>query len=196
MESLKTAFFESPTYVYISLAIAELVLAAIWYERRNRRTAMALAVPVLLAGLVFAVEALVVTDREYITAALQAMAEEAETGSGSDSAEFAAGRKYLDDAVRVDLGGSYGGVNLSKAQTIEAARRVLRQLNVAKVAVPKLVVEVDGRRAKTHFTTIITFTSKELGEQRTSLIWDLQWTKREDGWRITRVEKPQAGLEF
>jgi len=195
MDKITTALFEDPLYVYISLAIAELVVAAIWYERRTRRTAASLAAPLVLAGAVFALETLVVTDREEIIAALQLIAREAETDEGQ-AMPMDAARRYLDEQVRVDLADGYGGRNLTRQQAIGAGRSVARELAIRRVKLLKLTVEVDNGRAKAHFTTIITFVASELGQSRTSLIWDVHWLRRDAGWRIIRVEEPRTGLEF
>jgi len=195
MESLKTALFEAPLYIYLSLVVAEFVLAAIWYERRSRRLAAWLAAPILLAGMVFGLEALVVTDREQITASLREIAEEVQAGDGSDL-RLDTAQCCLDANVRVDLGSGHGGMDLTKSQALEAGRRVIREYGVTHVGFVNLHVDVEDSQAAAHFTTIVTFRSREFGETRTSLIWDVHWTRRDAGWRITRVEKPRRGLEF
>ena len=53
-----TALFEDPLYVYVALALAELVLAAVWYEKRKSAEGGASAAkfaPLLLVPPVLAV---------------------------------------------------------------------------------------------------------------------------------------------
>ena len=66
MDALKRAVFEDPTWVYAALAVIAAVLAASWFARRSRRLLAMMAIPVVLAGVVFAVERWVKTDREII----------------------------------------------------------------------------------------------------------------------------------
>ena len=47
-----------------------------------------------------------------------------------------------------------------------------------------------------HASTIILFNRSDIGPGRVSLIWDVHWIKRPQGWRIIEVEKPVQGLEF
>jgi hypothetical protein len=183
MAGIKTALLEEPFYIYVALGFAELVLAAIWRERRGRRWALALLVPPVLAGMVFAVEAAVETDREQITRALREIAADAEAGS------TAAGARYLDDA--------YDGFGGSREGVVSHAERTLRSFEIAHVGFVNLRVDVDGRRARTTFSSIIGFRSRGGGaEGKTSLVWDIQWVRREQGWRIIEIARPETRLEL
>ena len=192
MEALKTALFENPLYLYIALAIAELVLVGLWYERRGRRQLAYLAIPLGIAAVVFAVETLVVTDREHITNGLREIAREVETFHGQPHLEAA--QRYLAEDVVVDFGSEAGGVNLTKDQALKAARLVLDRSPITNVRFMNLQVEVREHSADTEFATFISFETRELGPQNTSLQWTLRWSKRPEGWRIARVEKPEYGL--
>lgn len=181
MDRLETAFCEDPFYVYFALALAELVLAGIWYEKRTRRWAATLLVPVVLAGAVVLVEKLVVTDREWLVRAAGEIAADFEAGK-VDAAE-----KYLDEKLM-----GFFGV---KQATLAAGRAALLKYDLQSVRLTKLEVQVDDERAKMHTVSIITFKGEEFSG-RTSLIWDVHWLKRDDGWRIIRVDRPREGIEF
>lgn len=195
MESIEIALFENPLYLYISLAIAELVLTAIWYERRTRRWAVSLAIPILLAAGIFALETLVVTDREQITTALKEIAAEMQNLPRSP-VKLPVTERHLDETVRVDLGGGFGGMNMTRDQSLQAGRKILEQFDIESVKFLRLGVKIDGGQAHTHFNTVITFDTPQWDRQHTSLIWNIHWKKRDGCWRIVRIEKPQRGLEF
>ena len=195
METLKETFLENPLYVYIGLAIIELAIAAVWYERRSRKLAGLLAAPLVIAAGVFALEALVVTDREEITAALKEIARVSCTSDGK-AANISAAAIYLDEKVRVDLPTEYGGMNLTRDQAIAAGKSVVERFTIQSVKFSKLEIELTDDRAEAHLVTIMRFGGTEMAEQRTSLIWDIHWVKRDAGWRILRVEAPSFGLEL
>ena len=195
MESLRQTFFEDPLYVYIGLAIVELAIAAVWHERRSRRLAGLLAAPLVLAAGVFALEALVVTDREQLTAALKQIARAACT-SGGNAPNVPTVAIHLDEKVRVDLPAEYGGMRLTKEQAIAAGQTVAERFTIKSVKFTKIEIEVTNARAETRVVTILRFGGTEIGEQRTSLIWNIHWAKREGGWRILRVDTPSFGLEL
>lgn len=177
MESLRRAFFEDPLYAYIALAFAELVLAAIWHETRNRKWLAALAGPVVLAVAVWAVATLVVTDREQILEATHRIAREAEAGS------VAAAEEFLDDGYR--------GYGLNKAGVLGVGRGFLAAYRVQRVGFTRLEVTVNGDEAALHAGTIITI---EGG--KAAVAWDVRWAKRPAGWRIVEVAPPQSKLEL
>ena len=192
MDTIKSVLFDNPVCLYIALAIATVVLAGIWLRRRGRRHLVYLLIPAGLAVVVFALDALVVTDREYITGALREIAREVETFDQQPALE-AAGR-YLDDSVIVDFGRDAGGMNLTKEQALRTAQVVLDRSPITNVRFMNLDLEIREETANTGFTTFIAFVTEEMGPQNASLKWMLHWARRDVGWRIVRVDKPETGL--
>lgn len=190
MERLKTTFFEDPTVVYAILAFVELLLAAVWFSRRDGRSALRLLYPLLAGLLVFAVARLVVTDREYLTAAMHEIAADCAAGRVD-----AAGR-YLDAQAQVDLPPPYGGTNLNREQALAVGRKAIKALGVDDVRFTKLTVNVENDAAVVHAATLIRFRKAPGEGGNTSLIWDLEWVERPDGWRIVRVKSPRFGIEW
>jgi hypothetical protein len=182
METLGRTFFEDPLYVYIALVFAELVLAAIWYERRSRRWAMLLLAPVVAAGAVFAVSTLVVTDREQILAAAARIARDLEGGS------VAAAQEYLDD--------EYRGVGMDKQGALALGRTAIQTYHIRSIRFTRMNVEVASRRARMRAATIIEIAAREFGSGQAPLVWEVRWIKRKAGWRIIDVEEPQQRLEL
>lgn len=182
MPAMKATFFEDPAYVYAALVVAEFVLVVVWLSRRNRRWATMLVVPLILGGAVFGLERLVVTDREELVAAAGQIAQDFEAAS------TAAAERYLDD----DLRGSFR----SKRAALAAGRLAIERYGLAGVRFTKLEVRVSGLQATMHASTIILFNRSDIGPGRVSLIWDVHWIKRPQGWRIIEVKKPVQGLEF
>lgn len=186
MESIKTALFESPTYIYLALVLAMLAMGAVWYERRSRTSAVCLAAAFLLIAAVFAIETLVVTDREQIAAALYEMATRVQ-GPGRPAERLEAVERTLDDTVIVDMSELFGQVDMGKEQALDAGRAVLAADTLKSVQVVRLTITVDGRRARSDFTTIVRYDTRDLGVQPGAIAWRAGWVKRKAGWRIIRV---------
>lgn len=177
MEGLRQAFLEDPLYVYFALGFAELVLAVIWHEKRTRRWSSALVVPPLLAAAVWALSTWVVTDREQIIRATEAIARDVEAGS------VAAAEELLDD--------DYRGWESTKAGLLEAGRAALKMYRIEKVGFTRMEVTVEGTEATLHVGTIITLEGGKAG-----IAWDVRWIKCPVGWRILEVSEPQSKLEL
>lgn len=194
MDALKTSLLESPFYVYIFLAGVMVVVAIVMRNRTFKDKAVPMAVVMAVAAGIFAIEALVVTDREQIIAALREMRTEMIPPDDAQ-VKLTATERHLHDNVRVNLG-EFGGRDLNKRQTLMVGRRLLTAMSITDIRFLKMVVTVEQDHAKAHFCTIITFDTRDMGSQRTSLIWDLEWRKQPDGWRITDVARPQSGVEY
>ena len=189
MESLKTALFEDPLYLYLVLAVAELALVFLWQAGKTRRRAAAMAIPVVLAGAVFVAEAVVVTDREQLTAALREIALDARA-RGNAASDFQVLATYLDESVQVDLG-SHGGKNLDRKRLLEAGRAAAKRFNVRRVELVRPDVQTDGQQATVSFGTIVFYAHKDFGEGRASIRWRLYWARRQGAWRIVRIGPPE-----
>ena len=181
MESLRQAFFEDPLYVYVFLAVAELVVVALCYQQRTSRRIAAMLVCPVLAVVVFAVAALVVTDREQITAAMHEIAQDIQAGSFEKAAE------YLDD----ELTGHYG----DKAKAAEHGREMIKTWKIRSVRFLKPHLEIDAPRADLRVTTIVELDTPA-GLTRLGMKWDIAWIKRDYGWRIREVSRPEQGVDL
>ena len=187
MEVIKHALFEDPLYLYISLGLAELIVAIIWYERRTGKLAVALVIPAVLAACVFATDCLVVTDREQIIAASAEIARDLKAGS------LAAAEKYLHEHFT----GFYG----TKQNALSEGRRALEQHKARLVEVADMELVVAGRHAEMYVTVIFESGAGVLSGQRFSVKWLLRWVKVTEGdkqvWRIGSATParlyPQAG---
>lgn len=179
MDSLRKALFEDPLAVYVLLGVAELVVVAVYYQQRTlRRIASVFVCPILAVG-VFAIATLVVTDREQITAAMHEIAQDVQAGSFDKAAA------YLDE----DLTGHYGG----KAEAAERGRKMLKAWKIRSVRFKKPHLEVDAPRADLRVTTAVELDTPA-GLTRTAMAWEIAWIKRDQGWRIRNVSRPQQGL--
>ncbi len=181
---MSETFFENPLYVYFTLGFGELVLAAIWHERRNRRWALSLLIPVVLAGAVVLVERLVVTDREQITAAAREIARDIENG------EVAALERHL----AADFAGIYEGIPLSKQMAIVACMREKGRYGIRAIRFGNVKVIVLDRLANMTVVTRITFETAELGRAMMKVTFDLKWVETPEGWQLRSAEEPRKEL--
>lgn len=182
METIRTVLFEDPLYIYFTLGGAWLVLGAIWWERRSRKWAMTLLIPLVLGGAVALVEHLVVTDREQMVNAVHEIAADIERGK-LDMAEL-----YLDDQWTQ-------GYWITKDAALLAGRLAIDKFGIHKVKIQKVTVEVAGQTARMHLVTWVAFKAAE-GEGSEPLVWELEWIRRDAGWRIIKSAEPRRQVEF
>jgi len=184
---MSETFFENPIYVYLALGFALLALAAVWYERRSRRLAWAMVVPVILGLGVAVVAKLVVTDREQIAGAARQIADAAGTG------DFQVISKYIDDTFLADLN-PYGRGGYTKENVVAMVQGDVDRYGVTKVSITRSEIEVTGRTAAMHVQTVI-HCGGESG-YKSPFIWDVRWIKRDDGWKVLEVTSVKQAMEF
>ena len=190
MEALKRALFEDPLTIYVGLGMIEIVLLAVWRRYMTPRRLLALAGPLLLAGGVFLVERMVVTDAELIVTALEEIAESA----SADSPDMVPIRTYVDGNIRVDIRPWVSGT-LNRDKALKEWQNLLDDHNVVSVVISGVDVEVNGDSARAKFTTNITWRNSRKGPEVTSQFkWTVDWVRRAGGWRIIGVDPPTQGL--
>lgn len=182
MSGLKDALLEDPTYIYVTLAIAAVAAAAVWYRRRTRGPLIVLAAVCGSAGIVYAVEALVVTDRERIVAATEQIARRVPTEAP------AVLQRYLTD----DFAGEFRGRRIDKARAIQAARENVGAYGISEVRISRVEVRLSGRFADVEVGTLIV----PEGRRPVPVQWSLSWVKLEEGWRIRSLKDYRIGLSF
>jgi len=184
---MSEALFENPTYIYLSLGFAVLVLAAVWYERRSKGLIWAMAIPVVLGLCVVVVAHLVVTDREQIAAAARGIAEAAE------SRNFQEIPQHIDDSFRMDFS-PYGVGVLTKEDITRRVSGEVSSYGVVKVVIGKTGIAVTGRKASMHIQIMIHY-GGESG-YKVPFIWDVAWIKRDDGWKVLEVTSVKQAMEL
>ena len=179
---MKELFFENPLPIYVVLAAAELLIAALWRRGRGRRLAIALVVPPVLALAAMTVDLLVVTDREKIQKDLKTIAANVQRG------DLKACEGFLADDFD-GYGGSRGGV-------IEAGQNAWKTYGISNVGLSKVNIEVTGAQAKVTARTTVSYRVPGFGEGRVALDWTIYWALRDGQWRIISLDDPKmaAGL--
>jgi len=176
METLKVTFFEDPLVVYIILGAVAVGLTVRWRTaaRSGRWLATGLLILAILAGGIFAMETLVVTDREQIRLALKDIAESVPAGRIEHA------MTYLDE--------KYFGWGKFKPGAVLAAKVALARYDIQKVSLfGDPAIEIDGKLAKCKVGAMITYKVK--GEPaRHPMAWRVKWIKRPEGWRIQQAE--------
>ena len=181
---MRETFFENPLWAYVVLGLAAVVLLAVFLERRTPRRAALLLVPVVLAGLTFLVERVVLTDREKIVRAAEDIAHAVETGRTEEIP------RYLDGKFVARL----RGLPVIKPAVVAVCRSETSAWGIVGVSLHNVQVQVTGMQAKMHVNSIISF--GEGGRQRTGIIWDVLWIKRGQEWLVLEVSDPRPGLEL
>ncbi|MBI5726049.1 MAG: hypothetical protein HZA50_18965 [Planctomycetes bacterium] len=180
MEFIRRNLFENPVYIYVFLGVCGLALLAVWHERRDKKFLKWLAVPAGLAGAVWLVSALVVTDREEIHAAMKAMAKDAAAGRSD------AFNRHLAD----DFAAYFEGARIDKKIAISIVEARREGLNISGVAIADFDAIISADTADTPVTTKIVYGGS--GQKQGSMIfisWQFRWAKRQDGWVMTESLK-------
>jgi len=182
MDFLSQVLFENSLYTYLALAFGELILAAVWYERRTRLLGLLLIVPLVLAGVVFSLSAMVTTDRERIVHAAEAIVVDLQAGRRT------ALQTYLDDGFV----GVYSGSRLDKPAAVKACFFEKQRYGITELSVVHTDVEVSGEKATMTAEVKMTMRATELGPVKTKVIFNLTWFKTAQGWRIIEAAEPKV----
>lgn len=173
VDTITTALYEGPIWLYVALGALEAALVALWRVRPGRWAAIALPVPVVLACAVFIVSDTVVTDREQIVAAARAIAKDIEAGKTDVLAE------YLDDG--------YSGDHGTKPQAVEKCQSEIAAHGPWVVTFRSLEVQTVGETAEMQATTLIVPSKRRTSSLPVQLGWNVRWAKRPQGWRIVEA---------
>lgn len=173
VDTITTALFEDPIWLYVALGVIEAALVALWRGRPGRRVTIGLLVPLVLAGAVFFVSRAVVTDRERITAAARAIIQDIRRGNTDVLAE------YLDDEYRGFCG--------TKPRAVETCRLAIGRYGLRAVTVKQMEVQLVGLTAQMQMTTLIVPSKRHAGSRLVRLKWYVRWANRPQGWRIVEA---------
>ncbi len=173
MDTITTALFEDPIWLYVILGVIEAALVARWRGQPGNRVTIGLLVPLVLAGAVFYISRAVVTDRERISAATQAIIQDIRDGNTDLLAE------YLDDEYRGFCG--------TKPQAVETCRLAIDRHGLGVVTVKQLEVQLVDLTAQMQVTTLIVPSKRGAGSRPIRLKWEIEWAKRLQGWRIVKA---------
>ncbi len=178
METIKANICEDPIYVFISLAVAVLVMLVLWHSNRKTLYLQLIIVPVILAGVVFAMDYYIITDREQIDQAVLAIVTDLEAGK-LDAADY-----YLDD--------KFAGYKINKILLLKFAQAQLDKLQIENINLSHDTVTITGKQADMTVTSVLDLGGKFKGKY--ALKWQLHWVKRPQGWRIDEVAPPEQTI--
>lgn len=173
VDTITTALFEDPIWLYVVLGVIEAALVALWWGQPGRRVTIGLLVPLVLGGAVFFISRAVVTDRERITAATRAIIQDIRDGNTDVLAQ------YLDDEYRGFCG--------TKPRAVEACRAAIGRYGPRAVTIRQMEVQPVGPTAQMRVTTLIAPSKRQPGSRLARLKWEVRWDKRPQGWRIVQA---------
>ncbi len=176
METIETALFEDPFSIYVTLGLAATAIIVLWRTggRSGRWLATRLLIVAALAGGVFAVERLVVTDREQIQLALRDIAVSVPAGRIDHA------MTYIDE--------NYRGWGKSKPGVIVAVKLAVANYQVRDIKLmgtPR--IEVANKLAECKVSVLILY-NFEGTPSKYPMAWNVKWIKRREGWRIEGAE--------
>ena len=182
METIKTALFEDPFSVYLVLALAAAAIIVLWRTggRSGGWLAARLLVVAAFAGGVFAIERLVVTDREQIQLALRDIAVSVPAGRIDHA------MTYLDE--------KYRGWGEFKPGVVLAVKLAVAKYQIQEIRlIGKPPIKVAGKLAECKISAIVLY-SFEGTPSKYPMAWNVKWIKRQEGWRIEDAETTTNGV--
>ncbi len=182
---MRELFFEDPFWVYVMLVAIEIFLLIFWWRSSDNSKAKWLLVPILAGGLVFAVEAMVETDREKLIKAVNSIAADVKNER----------LDVLESMISEDFKGEFQGRSLDKEESMELAREAMNTHGVTGLEIRNIDVKMkeDGRSASMVVVTRINL--RYLGPRGSLLLrWSLLWKKIEGRWYIVYGETPRVGV--
>ncbi len=188
METIKTALFEDPFFIYVILALAAAAVIALWRTGGCSRGWLAtrLLVVASLAGGIFAIERLVVTDREQIQLALRDIAVSVPAGRIDHA------MSYLDENYRGWGRTSAGASPAVRGIVAGAVKLAIANYRIQEIRLlGKPRIEVDGKPAIPLAgckVSVLILYKYEGTPSKHVLAWNVTWIKRPEGWRIESAE--------
>jgi hypothetical protein len=183
METIETALFEDPFVIYVILGLAATAMIALWHSggRSGRWLATRLVIVACLAAGAFAVERLVVTDREQIQLALRDIASSVPAGRIDHA------MTYIDENYRGWGSSRVVPAPAARAVVAAAVKLAVANYQVRYIEIGKPRIGVTGKLAECKVVAIITYMS-EGRLTRHIQAWNVKWIKRPEGWRIEGAE--------
>lgn len=173
METIKQLLFESPLAIYVALFFFEAICLLVLWRQRSRRALVAAVLPLVLAGAVFALSSLVVTQRERLMTALESLRDAVVAGDGRAAAV------WIDD--------SYDDRLYNKEFLVTAALNNARTLGLESVTWKPIslkdIIIADGRAQIIDLQATL-FIDSPLGRGPLKTKWQLWWVRRPAGWRL------------
>jgi len=186
MDTIKSMLFENPTVLYMILAVVELVLVFLWWDRRAERSGrkylFAMAVPPVLGVALLVASTLVVTDREQIVQAAKEIAADLSRGDGG------ALEKYLDEKFVV----RFEGFPISRGMVLALVESQKKKYAIDDIEIVSSTVNVESDDYATmHVATRMTGRDRDLGANFSGGVkFVVKWIKRPDGWKVLECEEP------
>ena len=176
MDTLKHCFLENPIWVYAALVALELILFSMWFSTRSKKRKQLLLLPILLGAVVFALDWIVVTDREEIESALSSITTSFRNGNVEENQHV--------------IAENYHGFLKTKTALVKAAVGEKKKGRVESIAVKFRSVKVTGRKAEMKIKTNVRLDTGQI----IPLLWTIYWGKSDSGWKITEISAPKFGL--
>ena len=181
MAALREIAFGSPLLVVALLAAAAVLLASGAWRRRSRRLALAAGALGAVSLALVVLDAVVVTDREWIDQRLSLIVDQAVDGRLDALADL------LDDSFAGQVGS--GRVEGPAAATA-LARQALDRYGVTDVRLANRRTEVQGPAAQTRVLAFVRFRRPR---GRAALELPVRRSRRGGGWRISGIDVGPAG---
>lgn len=175
MSMIEKMLLEDPLGIYIALLVVEAGMAAMWLARRARFWKMAMIVPVVLALAVGVTARLVVTDAEYIEAALQ------EIASGAEQLNYEPARRHMHAECKMPLPGR---IEAGRRLILELCKRRQESEGVRAIGLSNVsTIEVAGRYVTECRTVILLKTGEHI-----PIRWRVVWAEEDERLQIVEIE--------
>ncbi len=173
MLHLKHILLEDPCELAAVALVAHLALLFIWRRAESPAVRRWLLLGPAVALALFAVQALIVTDREEIQALLERSARAIERGRLAEIA----------DAIDEEFVGN----SLDKAGLLKAAQSMLGRYAIENARLDQFEIQVENSRARTSFRARCRVVSDVVMIPEYHSRWYIELVRRSDGFKIIRI---------
>lgn len=171
---MTSLLFERPLLLIGLLAIVEFILLWLWARQPTARARWAALAGLALAPVLLWVQAMVVTDRERITAVCRKMADAMEAGDVAALGRHVAPLFAVGDVGRTDL--------------LESLTRVLSRIRVEEPRLSDFEVSVERDRARASFQAACRLVTQSAIESGMVSRWELSFREIDARWQVVEIK--------
>ena len=185
METIKDMLLEKPFWTISVLVLAQIVLAAVWYEKKTLRRLWLLLMPAVAGCLLLLLGMFVQSDSDRILSAAGAIASDIQNGRS----------QAMEDFLSDNFVGIYEGASLNKASAIAKCHQEKNRHQIKEIRISDPEIVVKGRHAEMTVATHMTVDT-ELGSFKAKVIFKLTWVKTDNRWVIWHAQEPQVQRHY
>ncbi len=182
MSFLSAFLFESRAAFYVFSALALVIAYALWLRTEAARRKWIFPAALAACGGLFALQALVTTERERLHLAIE------ETVAAVQARDLAGVISRISDEFASD--------GMDRVQFEQYVKSTFQRTEISDTRIGAGATDVNGNEATTEFTATATV-RLETGVQRVPSQWEVKWVREPEGWKMVAIlPESVAGMQI